>query len=231
MPPPKKKHLYWRFGFGVGFLLLGAAIAWSKYPGNYDWRYQVVSDLISPKRNPDGYRWLGLALVLCFSFLFPLCNTLRSRLNSQSRVLARLSFESLRCGMVASIAIGVERTFLDGLSAFFPKGHEAIALVAFAGLCIGILGFWWLLVNERLKDKKQSTLFLFLLFAISTAPFIGIAFSQAYLYVVPNSLGWVAPHWAEWGVPVYLSFAFWEWLCAGALFTYLFGLIWWLPRA
>jgi len=58
---------------------------------------------------------------------------------------------------------------------------------------------------------------------------IGAASSQAYLYFVPNKLGWVSPKWAELGVPLYLSFAVWEWLASVGVFAYLYLLLVLLP--
>jgi hypothetical protein len=36
--------------------------------------------------------------------------------------------------------------------------------------------------------------------------------SQAWLFFDPNRPGWVSREWIALGIPVWLSFAFWEWL-------------------
>jgi hypothetical protein len=68
-----------------------------------------------------------------------------------------------------------------------------------------------------------------LMFLVSGAPMIGAASSQGYLYFVPNQLGWVGPHWAELGIPLYLSFAFWEWIAWISVFIYLYLTLWLTP--
>ncbi|MCU0975852.1 MAG: hypothetical protein MUC71_06000 [Steroidobacteraceae bacterium] len=37
------------------------------------------------------------------------------------------------------------------------------------------------------------------------------------LYVLQRDTGWVKPDWRELGVPLWQSFAFWQWLMVAAL--------------
>src|SRR5580704_18028637 len=41
------------------------AIAYSQFPGDFDWRYMTVSNLFSSKHNPQGYLWGTAGVALC----------------------------------------------------------------------------------------------------------------------------------------------------------------------
>jgi hypothetical protein len=47
--------------WGGGGMLMAAL----RYPSEYDWRYMPVSNLLSPSRNPTGYLWASMGIVLC----------------------------------------------------------------------------------------------------------------------------------------------------------------------
>jgi hypothetical protein len=48
-------------------------------------------------------------------------------------------------------------------------------------------------------------------------PIIAVGLSQFLLYVGQRELGWVNTGWRELGVPLWLSFAFWQWLAVALL--------------
>jgi hypothetical protein len=186
----------------------GAAL----YPGRFDWQYQVISNLASRQDNPDGYLVFCVGLGLCFLLLLPLPSYFSLRLRSTGVALARFSAITLLVGMLCSIAVGAERIVIRDLGEHIHKGHEAIALIAFVGLVVGVAGF--LLGTLRLHRRAGSLpgWLLLALFMGVMAPIACTAASQLYLYLSQSDLGWVGPSWREMGVPLYLSFAFWQWL-------------------
>jgi hypothetical protein len=56
-------------------------------------------------------------------------------------------------------------------------------------------------------------------FAIS--PIILAAVAQAYVSHALPALPWVSLEWRELGVPVYLSFALWEWVTCAVFSLYV----------
>ena len=196
----------------------GAAL----YPGGFDWQYRVISNLASRQDNPDGYLVFCVGLGLCFFFLLPLPSYFSVRLRSTAVRLARFSTVTLRVGMLCSIAVSAERIVIRDLGEHIHKGHEAIALVAFVGLFVGVAGFW--LGTFRLHRAAGSLpgWRLLALFIGVMAPIACTAASQLCLYLTKADLGWVGPSWREMGVPLYLSFAFWQWLTGVGVFVHLF---------
>lgn len=215
----------------MAVLFSGIALSLYFFPGPFDWRYRVVSSLISQIDNPEGNRYFCAGLALTCFMLIPLAGFFRARLATYAPKTATFSFHALRVGLVFSVIVGLERLFFRNLSAMIHKAHEYIALVAFTGLFLGVVGFWLASAWRLQKQRPVPVWALGLIFLTSGAPMIGAALSQAYLYFVPNQLGWVGPHWAALGVPLYLSFAFWEWIASAAVFTYLFLILYLLPES
>lgn len=214
----------------MGVLFAGVGLSLYSFPGPFDWRYRVVSSLISQIDNPGGNAFFAAGLALTCFMLIPLAGFFRVRLHPYAPRTATLAFHSLRLGFIFAVVVGLERLFFRNLSAHIHKAHELIALVAFAGLFIGVVGFWLACAWRLQKQRPVSVGALGLIFLTSGAPMIGAATSQAYLYFVPNQLGWVGPHWAALGVPLYLSFAFWEWIASAAVFTYLYLILFLMPE-
>ena len=67
---------------------------------------------------------------------------------------------------------------------------------------------------------------LFLLPVLLVAsPLLAIGITQFWLYVDQRDLGWVDTGWRAMGIPVWFSFAFWQWLSIASLWVGL-GLLW-----
>lgn len=215
---------YW-YPLAMVVLFSGIGLSWHYFPGGFDWRYQTLSDLVARSKNPEGYRYYCFTLVLTPLFLFPLCRYLRRSLEPYSSRTALFSFYTLQIGLAMTLIVGVERLLLTTLSDVIHKGHEYLAIIAFGGLFLGVVGFWLALVQTFQIKKSWSPAMLALVTLCTASPLLGAALSQAYLYIVPNDLGWVGPHWAALGVPLYLSFAFWEWLASLAVWIYLYAIL------
>jgi hypothetical protein len=223
--PSKQFLVFFSYPAAVLCLSVGLAASTQDFPSGFDWRYQLVSGVLSQLDNPTGYRYFCLALILASLLLWPLPEYYRARLTRQMPRFSKLSSALLRTGFFFSILIGLEKLFFHNVSSRFYKAHEILALVAFTGLFLGTSGFWYLHYAATKKpDLKRN-----ILFWISLTPMMGAAGSQAYLFFTPNTLGWVGPHWAALGIPVYLSLAFWEWLVCVSLLVYLYLLLIFLP--
>ncbi|MBY0371379.1 hypothetical protein K2X33_11875 [bacterium] len=193
----------------------GTGLSIHFFPGPFDWRYRVVSGLASQIDNPAGYAYFCATLCLVGAMLAPLGRYLQRAFTLSAPRTSGIAGRALTVGLLAMSVIGLERLYFRNLSAQIYKAHELIALVGFAGLFTGVLGFWLCLRHS----VRGATLF------VALGPFLGAIVSQAYLYFKPEPLGWVGPHWAELGIPVYLSFAFWEWVAAAGVFLYLYLLV------
>ena len=210
-------------------LIIGIAIAAHYLDGAFNWRYRTLSSLGSASNNPRGYTYCCLGLMVSFSMGLPLCGYFRVRFEPIAPRAARFSDRSLKIGFLGVVAVGFERLFSQGLALHTYKLHEYLSVITFFGLLLGIAGFWLCLTRWLLLQRQWSVWALSGLSFVSVGPILGTGLSQAYLYFIPNDFGWVGPHWAELGIPLYLSFAFWEWLTVVGIFIYLFLILFFLP--
>lgn len=218
------------FVIATSWFVLGAAVSLSFLPGHFDWRYCTFSTLSSASANPHGYPYCCLGLMASFGMGIPLCGYIWVRFDPVARKTARFGYRALTTGFLGAIAVGFERLFSQSISLHIHKAHEYVTIVTFFGLLLGIASFWICLMRWLLKERKWPVWALIALSLISVGPILGTGVSQAYLYFIPNDYGWVSPEWAELGIPLYLSFAFWEWLTCAGIFVYLFLILLCLPK-
>ena len=179
------------------------------YPGGFDWRYTVASALASQKHNPIGSAWFSSAMSLSMVLLWPYVTTLKKGLCPSLPAAAEFAIGALRIGMVCGALVGVERLFIRDLSAWLYNAHEILALITFLGLYFGVLGLLFLIM---LRQK-----FYIFTFLLVVSPIVAIGIILFLLYLDQRDLGWVDSSWREIGIPIWLSFAFWQWLAIGFL--------------
>jgi hypothetical protein len=188
-------------------VIAGVGIAAASYPGGYDWAYTVISRLASRRHNPAGGVWLSGLLLAGMALLWPAVRRLGSRDGvGAGRGWALLA---LRLGVVAGVLLGLEGLFAVDLARVGRKAHEALAIVALLGFYTGVLG----LSAQRIRHAPGFPWPMVLVIV----PILAIGASQLALYFDQRELGWVNTGWRELGVPLWLSFAFWQWLAVAFL--------------
>ena len=199
----------------------GMLMAARRYPSEYDWRYMTVSSLFSPGRDPGGYLWASGGAVL--GGLFGLC---------WAAVLAQRNHEGAgdRPGGIWALRLGhfcmVCSAVLPQWLLRVPKGHEILALVAFVGLCLGMVHLTFQAVERSFlrrtrRSVARSRLYAAVMAGSAVFPILMAALAQAYVFYALPELPWVSLAWRARGVPVYFSFAFWEWLTCLVLSAYM----------
>ena len=192
-----------------------------RYPSEYDWRYMPLSNLFSASRNPAGYLWASMGIVLC-----SLCELCWVAIFAQSWPHANASG---RPSGLRAIQLG---SFCMACSAALPrsllplrKGHELLTLLAFTGLCLGLVRLMFQTI-ERIFLRRQrdfmgnSRRYASVLAGSAVLPILLAGLAQAYVFYALPALHWVNLSWRAHGVPVYLSFAFWEWITVAVLSAY-----------
>lgn len=215
---------YWRgnvsrefllgFCVPVGLLLLvmGTALSVWLFPGSYDWRYQVMCSLASPAKNPDGHLYWCLGFALSNIIGLPTCGYFARWFSTSSPRISFFSCHTLRTGYAAGVLLGLESAFFPNYGNYIHKAHEMTAIVTFACIYLGVAGFWYCLAVWLTKTRRCPKWVGVGVFLIFSVPMTGIMLSQAWLFFDPNRPGWVSREWIALGIPLWLSFAFWEWL-------------------
>ena len=207
------------------------ALSAARFPGGYDWRYDVMCRLGYGHVNPDGRAFWSWALILVCVMGLPCANYFHARLAGIARRQASFARAVLALGLTCGIIIGLEGLLLPRLNDLLHKLHETVATVTFAGIFFGVLAFWSIMTKWLRRKRGWSAAACTLLSLLVLVPMAGAMISQAWLFFVPNDLGWVGPDWAERGVPVYLSFAFWEWTAIAGIYACLYVMAALLPAA
>ena len=206
----QKRALWWYLS-SLLVLSFGSFLAARYYPGGFDWLYTVASALASQKHNPTGSIWFASALSLAMVLLWPYVSALKKGLCPSLPAAAEFAVGALRIGLVFGALLGLERLLIRDLSDWVYKAHEILGVFTFLGLYFGVLG---LLVQAMLRQRIYA--FPVLLVAI---PLLAIGITQFWLYLYQRDLGWVDTSWREMGIPLWLSFAFWQWLAIGFLWV------------
>lgn len=187
----------------------GVCVAARHYPGDFDWVYTVASALASQKHNPDGSNWFAGALLAAMVLLWPYISALKLSQSSDRSIPTRFAITALRTGLICGALLGLEKLLIHDLSNWVYKAHEIMAILTFAGLYVGVL----VLLVKAMLHRKVFTIPLLLV----AGPLVAIAATQLGLYLAQRDLGWVDTSWRDLGVPLWLSFAFWQWLAIGFL--------------
>jgi len=203
------KAAFWWYLASVLVLGAGTLTAAMHYPGGFDWAYTVASALASHKHNPDGSTWFAGALGLSMILLWPYVSALKAMQSDSGSAWVRFGIAALRWGLICGALLGLEKLLIRDLSNLVYKAHEILALLTFAGLYVGVLT----LILRSMLFRKLVILPLLLV----TGPLAAVALSQFWLYIDQRDLGWVDTGWREMGIPLWLSFAFWQWLAIALL--------------
>ena len=204
------KYAPWWYAASLLIICFGSFMAAQYYPGGFDWFYTVASALASQKHNPIGSVWFAGSLSLSMLLLWLYMSSIKINL---SAILpsARFSITAIRFGLVCGFLLGVERLLIYDLSHWIDKAHESLALFTLLGLYVGIIG-----LLLQLMHCKKSSIFPVLLIL---SPLVAIGIGALWLYLEQRDVGWVGTDWREKGIPIWLSFAFWQWLAIGLLWV------------
>jgi hypothetical protein len=197
--------------FGLFAFWAGMVTAARHYPSEYDWRYMTMSSLVFPDRNPGGHLWASAGIAL-----FGLCGlcwaAALARRNQDSAGERPIGIWGLRLAgfCMACCAVLPERLLR------IPKGHEILALTAFLSVCLAIMHLTFQAVERHILRRPRGSassvrLYAGLLAGTALSPILLAGLAQTYVAYALPELPWVSLSWRARDVPVYLSFAFWEW--------------------
>jgi Protein of unknown function (DUF998) len=209
---------------GVFAFWLGMAAAARSYPSQYDWRYLTISSLVYPDRNPHGYLWARAGMVLCgLTGLYWTVGVMRAAQRPGGAGWP-VGIAALAAGFMCMASCGL----LPEWRLSSGRVHEFLALAAFLGIGAGVVlaTLRSLLRGGPLPgspggSRLAARLRAGFVAAVPMAPIALAALAQTYVSAALPTLPWVNLSWRARGVPVYLSFAFWEWVSCALFSLYL----------
>jgi hypothetical protein len=202
----------------------GLYLASRHYPTEYDWRYMTISSLLYPDRDPRGYLWAWCGLIACAVGGLSWVSVL-VRGNEWRTKKMRPGIWALALGFMCMMSCAV----WPGRLLHFPRGHDLLALLAFVGICIGTVHLAYERVERNLRHRRAASragakVCAALIAGTALLPLMLEAITQADVARTFPHLPWVGLEWRARGVPMYLSFAFWEWITCAVFSAYIAAL-------
>jgi hypothetical protein len=198
-----RPRAWWWYIASISVLAFGFWMSAQYYPGGFDWRYRVASALASRLDNPRGSYWSAAGLGLSMILMWPYVSAVKRRMNASANAWTRFAFGALRTGLACGMLLSGERLLIQNLSSLITKGHEIVALATFFSLDIGV---FILLVQALVRRRIYAVPALLILL-----PLLAVAFNQFWLWLAQRDIGWIHTDWKRLGIPLWFSFAFWQW--------------------
>ena len=207
---------------GVLTFWVGMSVAAHQYPSEFDWRYMTVSSLLYADRDPAGHLWATGGLVLCGLCGFFWASVSARRWHDIGAGDWARGIKALQLGyFFTACAAGIPRSLLP-----VPKGHEMLSILAFIGVWFGMISLMLQTLERPLlrrmdSSSRQARWLAAVLTGGAVLPIALAGTAQAYVFLELPDLPWVNLSWRERGMPVYISFAFWEWVTCAVLSAYM----------
>jgi len=201
------------------------ASAWM-FPQNYDWRYRVISNLLSPRDNPNHYWLAASGLALTGFLMLPFAGHLRRHLGVSAPRMANLSAVTFTVGIIALICacFVVPQHTHDVFGV--RRLHELLGRSAAGFFAIGMLCGCWCAWKGR--DLLAPQLF-WVWSLVTVLPLLGIFLSESLLLLTRLKYSWAISIRGALRHSVFWHLGFWEWTGAVALFVFLCAAVFLTP--
>jgi hypothetical protein len=199
-----------------GTLVLSARM----FPQNYDWRYRVISNLLSPRDNPSHYRLPACGMMMAAVLMLPFAGYLHRNLETASPRAAHVSAGALIAGIVTLICacLVVPQHVHDVFG--FRRLHEFIARSAAGFIAVSMLSACWSAWKGFRKNLLPARLF-WTWSLVTLLPSGGIFLGESLLLLTRLKPNWAVPIRSALRHSVFWHLGFWEWLGSAAIFVFL----------
>jgi hypothetical protein len=199
------------------------------FPQNYDWRYRVISNLLSPRDNPDHFWLPACGIILTAVLMLPFAGYLHWSLEKAAPRAAHLCFRAFTVGIIALIytCLVTPQHVHDVFG--IRRLHEFIARSAAGFLAIAMLAACWCARTGFRKNLLPRRLF-WTWSLVTLLPLAGILASQSLLLLTRLRPTWAIPIRSLLRHTVFWHLGFWEWLGSVAVFLFLCAAVFIIPR-
>jgi sorbitol-specific phosphotransferase system component IIC len=204
------------------------ALSAGMFPQNYDWRYRVISNLLSPRDNPS-HCWLpACGIIFAAVLMLPFAGYLHRNLEIASPLAACISAGALVAGIIALICacLVVPQHVHDVLG--IRRLHEFIARSAAGLMAIGMLSACWCAWKGFRKNFLDRRLF-WSWSLVTLLPLAGIFVSESLLALTRLKPERAMPIRNALRHSVFWHLGFWEWLGSAAVFVFLCAAVFLTP--
>ena len=199
------------------------------FPQGYDWRYRVISNLLSPRDNPAHHWFAACGVALTAVLILPFAGYLRRNLGVISSMGARGSAGSFIAGCIVLISACFVAPQHKHDVWGIRRLHELLGRSAAGLLAIGMLSACWCAWKGWLNDKSFAFLF-WTWSSLTVLPLSGIFLSECLLLLTRLNPMWAAPIRNTLRHSIFWHLGFWEWTGAAAVFLFLCAAVFLMPQ-
>jgi hypothetical protein len=217
--------------FMAYFGTLAFACFW--FPGTYDWRYRVISSLISPWNNPE-FHWIPSAGITGTGLLMiPFVGYINRRVRVGCRLAANIGTFAFGSGVIWLILAALIVSQHQHGTSMLPRLHEMCARTSALGLATGMLLFCWCAIKGYFVPdigNKAINVQLVVSWILLTLPPILVALGECLLLATYAHFTWSMAVYHALKNSVAWHLAFWEWVGSAAVFLFLISSALFLPE-
>lgn len=191
------------------------------FPQRYDWRYRVISNLLSPRDNRAFYKIAAAGLAFSAILLFPATSYLTRRLRRLSPSIVRIAAGCFAAGsallFLAATVVPQHVHPVLGMT----RLHESLARTAALAFGIGMLCCCHCAASDFFGKKLLSPALTPTWLALTVTPLATIASSQILLWMARSRTSFALPIQRALRHSPLWHLGFWEWLGAAAFCLFL----------
>ena len=209
------------FVASFGTLIVAAYL----FPSHYDWQRRVISDLTSPRANPDFYWLPTLGIAVSALLSLPFAGFMERGLHGIAPRLARTIGVAFALGfvllMLACVAVPSHKPSM----LFLRRLHETSARGFAVAAGVGMLSCCWCAMKDRLNarggQKSLRPALAYLWLSLTLVPIGCLAIAGILVFGHNLHQEW-ADTVREWfrHTPMW-RLAFWEWFGIVAFFAFM----------
>lgn len=201
--------------------------AWM-FPHPYDWRYRVISKLLSPRDNPEHYRLGAIGMSLSGVFMLPFAGYLRHQLRVFAPRMATVTAGAFVLGAIGLICASFVVPQHVHPTLGIRRLHELLG-----HLCAGFFGLamscgCWCASKIRPQNRAAAALFWSWLL-VTASPLVGLFGSETLFLLTRVDSRWAQAIRDRLRDSVLWHLGFWEWTGAAGIFVFLCAAVFLIP--
>jgi hypothetical protein len=194
-----------------------------QFPEEYDWRRRVISHLISPRHNPDGYLLPSIGLALAALLSLPVAGYAEHRLHGAAPKLSRWAGLGLGIGIFLMVTVPLPFN-VEWMPAYVHWVHEALARTAAVAIVVGMMSCCLCGLKDRFRGRQTLDGAMVATWATLTAfPFVCGILAGILKICRKAGMEWAMELRLQLKPTMVWQLAFWEWV--GVVAFILFMLI------
>jgi hypothetical protein len=200
----------------------------SMFPHSYDWRYRVISNLLSPRDNPEHYRLAAMGMSLSGMLMLPFAGYLRHHLRIFAPRMATATGAAFVLGIIGLICASLVVPQHVHPTAGIQRLHELLGHFCAGFFAVAMFCGCWCAAKVRNQSTAAAWLFWSWLF-VTAAPLAGFFGRETLLLLMSLHPPWAEPIREMLHDSVFWHLGFWEWSGAAGVFIFLCAGVFLIP--